>query len=381
MAWNEPGGNRPRDPWGGGGNDQGPPDLDEALRKLQDKLNQIFGGGNSKNSPTPSSGLVPLFIIIAVAVFVIATGFKQINEQERGIVLRLGVYSRTLDPGLHWTWPLLEDVAKVNATRLRLHTTQGLMLTEDENIVSVELSVQYKVADPKSFVLAVREPEISLQEATESALRHVVGSSEMHQVLTEGRERIAYDVQARLQDYLNAYHTGIQVTKVNVENTEPPKEVQASFDDVIKAREDEVRAKNEAEAYANQIIPEARGRSKRIEQEASAYRDQVISRAEGEAKRFDKLYEEYQKAPAVMRQRLYLDAVQYMMANSSKVLMDVKSNNNLVVLPLEKMLQSSSSSASSASNSPLAPPPIRDLTDTVAEQLRQDTSTRHRDAR
>jgi membrane protease subunit HflK len=243
------------------------------------------------------------------------------------------------------------------------------------------------VLDPKNFVLAVHDPENSLREATDSALRHVFGSSEMDQVLTEGREQIAADVQTRLQYYLDLYNTGVQVEKVNVEGTTPPEQVKAAFDDVIRAREDEERAKNEAQTYANGIIPEARGQAQRIIEEATAYRDQVVARAEGEAARFEKLLTEYQKAPAVTRERLYLDTMQDVMAGSSKVLVDVEGGNNMLYLPLDRMVSGGGAvqapASTSAGGSAASAPNVRELTDRVVEQLRADAqnAARRREGR
>lgn len=273
MAWNEPGGNN-QDPWGGKRGNDGPPDLDEALKKFQEKINQMFGGGRSGGGAS-SGGLsgasIGVLIVVLFLVYM-AVGIYQVNEQERAVILRFGLYSETKGPGLHWNWPLIDNVTKVNVTKVRLHSTRGQMLTEDLNIVEVNLSVQYSIADAQDFVLRVRDPERSLAEATDSALRHVAGSTEMHEVLTEGREQMAVDVRAKLQSYLDAYKTGIQVEKVNVEETNPPREVQSAFDDVNKAREDEERLKNEAQAYANGIIPEARGKAQRVIEEANAYK-------------------------------------------------------------------------------------------------------------
>jgi len=382
MAWNEPGGNN-QDPWGGnrGGND-GPPDLDEALKKFQDKINRLFGG----SSPAGGSGAGGLsgasiaLILTVVVLGYLALGIYQVNEQERAVILRFGLYSTTKGPGLHWNPPLIDSVTKVNVTKVRLHSTRGEMLTEDLNIVDVNLSVQYSIADAQDFVLRVRDPERSLAEATDSALRHIVGSTEMHAVLTEGREKIAVDVQARLQQYLDAYSTGIQVEKVNVEETTPPREVQAAFDDVNKAREDEERLKNEAEAYANGIIPEARGKAQRMIEEANAYRAQVVAQSEGEAQRFEKLLIEYKKAPQVTRERLYLDAVQKVLANSSKVMIDVKGGNNMLYLPLDKIVQQSSTPVSAVTE--ISPDVVREISNRVMDQLRRDAiSTRRREVR
>lgn len=361
MAWNEPGNNgNQRDPWGGGGNggDQGPPDLDEVIRSLNKKLNGLFGkggsgGGNGGNAGASSGVLGLLFGAIFVIWF--GMGIYQVNQQELAVVLRFGKYHDTVEPGLQWNPPLIDEVTKINVTRVRSSTHSGLMLTEDENMINVELSVQYTVSNPKDFLLAVRDPELSLHHATESALRHVVGSSVMHDVLTDGRENIAIEIQARLQNYLNDYTTGIQVAKVNVEETRPPREVQAAFDDVIKAREDEQRVKNEAEAYANGIVPEARGMAQRLIEEANAYKQSVIAQAQGQAARFEALLAEYKRAPAVTRERLYIEAIESVMSNSSKVMVDVEGGNNMMYLPLDKIVGSSTGAATNRDNNSYQP--------------------------
>lgn len=381
MAWNEPGGNN-QDPWGGGNRNDGPPDLDEALKKFQDKLGGIFGGsGGSGNSGGGFSGAAIVGVLVVLAFLYALTGIYQINEQERAVVLRLGVYSDTKGPGLHWNPPLIDHVTKLNVTKVRLHSSKGLMLTEDLNIVEVNLSVQYSIADAKDFVLNVRDPERSMTQATDSALRHVVGSTDMHQVLTEGREFMATQVKARLQEYIDGYGTGINIETVNVEDTNPPREVQAAFDDVNKAREDEERLKNEAEAYSNGIIPEARGKAQRMIEEATAYRDQVVAKAEGEAQRFEKLLFEYKKAPRVTRERLYLDAVEQVMANSTKVMIDVEGGNNMLYLPLDKIV--GSGSAAAARGQSISPDVLREITDRVTDQMRRESinNARRREVR
>jgi membrane protease subunit HflK len=211
------------------------------------------------------------------------------------------------------------------------------MLTEDESIVELPLTVQYNVSDVRAFALNVRDPETSLRHATDSAVRHVVGSTELNQALSEGREAIAAEVKQRLQTYLNTYESGILVINVNIQEARPPEEVRAAFDDVIKAKEDESRLKNQAQAYANGVIPEARGKSQRLIEEAEAYKAEVIARAEGESDRFEKLLAEYKRAPQVTRERLYLDAVENVMSNASKVMVDVKGGNNMIYLPLDRM--------------------------------------------
>jgi membrane protease subunit HflK len=346
MAWNEPGGGNQKDPWGG--RDQGPPDLDEALRKLQEKLNGIFGGKQRTPSGGEGGGSGVLFAVVlaAVAVIYFALGFYQVDQQERAVVLRLGRYLETVNPGLHWNWPLVDQVTKENVTKVRSLSHRSQMLTEDENIVDVAISVQYTVARVEDFLLQVKQPEASLAQAMESALRHVVGSAAMGQVITEGREQIAVDVQQRLQQYLDVYKTGIQVAKVNIEEAHAPAQVQEAFDDVTRAKEDRERLKNEAEAYANSIIPEARGRAQRQLEEAAAYREQVVARAQGEAARFESLLAEYRKAPEVTRNRLYIDAVQSVLGSSGKVLVDVKGSNNLLYLPLDRMTQGGAAASS-----------------------------------
>ncbi|NVK40957.1 MAG: FtsH protease activity modulator HflK [Oceanospirillaceae bacterium] len=388
MAWNEPGGNgdgNNHDPWSGdkrggnrGGGDQGPPDLDEALRKLQDRLNGIFGktgGGGGGGGGTSGSGFVWVLLAVVVIGWA-AMGFYTVDQQERGVVLRLGKYYETVNPGLQWNPPLIDEVTKVNTTRVRTHDHRALMLTEDENIVDIDMTVQYLVTDPKAYRLNVRDPENSLAHAAESALRQVVGSSEMHSLLTEGREALAIAVQQRLQNYMQTYSTGLNISKINVKNAQAPTQVQDAFDDVIKAREDEQRVKNEAEAYANGIVPEARGEAQRMLEEANAYREEVTARAEGETKRFLALLGEYQKAPEVTRERLYLDTMQSVFEKNPKVLVDVQGGNNMMYLPLDKLMQNSTERREAARGGQrLDEQSMRDLTDRVVDELRQRQST------
>lgn len=357
MAWNEPGGNsNNQDPWGGrrGGDRKGPPDLDEAFRKLQESLNGLFGGGRKRGGgegPGNGGGFGLLGIGLGLfAVIWLYSAVYVVDEQEQAVVLRFGKYYETVGPGLNIYFPPIDRKFQENVTRERAYSKQGLMLTEDENIVEVPLTVQYKISNLQDFVLNVDQPEVSLQHSTESALRHVVGSTEMDQVLTEGRELMASEIKERLQRFLDTYRTGITVTQVNVESAAAPREVQEAFDDVIRAREDEQREKNQAETYANGVVPEARGQAQRLIEDANGYRDEVISRAQGEAERFTKLVAEYRKAPEVTRERLYLDTMQELMTNTSKVLVTgEKGQNNLLYLPLDKMLDSRSGAAPSVS--------------------------------
>lgn len=374
MSWNEPGGgnNGPRDPWGGG--NQGPPDLDEAFKKLQQSIAGLFGGGRRGSGPAKggmSSALLSMILGGVVMVWGLM-GFYQLDEQERAVVLRFGEYHATLTPGLQWNPPLIDEVIIVNTTKVRAAGLREVMLTQDENIVEVNMSVQYVINDPQNFVLEVRDPEVSLQHAAQSALRHVVGGTTMDLVLTEGRAALAFEVRDKLQQYLNDYTTGIQVSKVNIDESKPPAQVQGAFDDVIKAREDEERVKNEAQSYANGIVPEARGRAQRVLEESNAYRDQVIARADGEAQRFNQLLAEYQKAPEVTRERLYIDSVQSVFANTNKVMVDVDGGNNVLYLPLDKMVPNAGLPRGLGGGSGMNDREMREIVDQVTEQLRRD---------
>jgi modulator of FtsH protease HflK len=361
MAWNEPGGGKNsnnQDPWGSGGNrggnrggKQGPPDLDEALKKLQDSLNNMFGkkGGSDRNGNRGGSGAgqgIPKSLWLLAGVVILAVWLYNavfmVDEQEQALILRFGEYNRTLESGLHLYFPPIERRFQRNVTQVRSYRQTGQMLTEDENIVEVPLAVQYRISNLQNFILRVEDPETSLRHATESALRHVVGSTSMHQVLTEGREQMGVETTERLQRYLDLYQTGITVVQVNIESAQAPAEVQDAFDDVIRAREDEVRERNQAESYANSVIPEARGRATRMLEEANGYRDEVVARAMGEAERFNLLVEQYRQSPDVLRERLYLETMQAVLGNTSKVLVSGgEGNNNLLYLPLDRLVQQS----------------------------------------
>ena len=339
MAWNDPPGNN-NDPWGNRG-DQGPPDLDEAIKKLQGQLSGIFGGKKDGSGPTgsnPFSAKMFGILLPVLAAFYLYMGVYQIDAQERGVVFFFGeVQEELLTEGINFKAPIFYTVEVVNVTRVRSKDHQALMLTEDENIVNVSLTVQWVVDNAVDFTVNVNDPERSLDNATESALRHVVGSSTMDQTITDGREAIAIEVQDRLQKYLRIYGTGIFINKVNIDRSAPPAQVQDAFNDVQKAVEDKQKFINQSNAYAQSIVPEARGKAQRQIQEASAYRDQVIAKAEGEAERFEKLLKEYQLAETVTRDRLYIDALESVFSKSSKVMVDVEGGNNMMYLPLDRL--------------------------------------------
>lgn len=362
MAWNEPGNNgsgNDKDPWGGGkrGGDQGPPDIDEVIRNLTKKFNSLFGssGGGSGNSGSSASGasggglstgLIAGLVAVVVAGWAFM-GFYLVNEAERGVVLRFGkVLEAQVLPGLRWNPPIIDEVNLVNISALNTETYQNrAMLTTDENIIDIAVTVQYRIQDPVKFVIAVDDPKRSLDNSAESAIRHVVGGNYMDQILTTGRSVLAGDVEVRLQEYMDLYNTGIFISQVNVVDAQPPDAVRPAFDDVIRAREDEQRAQNQAQQYSNQIIPEARGEAQQQIEQANAYREEVIARATGDASRFDQLLIEYKKAPGVTRQRLYIDALQDIMTASSKIMIDVDGGSNMLYVPLDKIMEQNNASS------------------------------------
>ena len=361
MAWNEPGGSG-KDPWGSQGGDQGPPDLDELARKFQQKLGGLFGGKGGGESGSGGGrggggasriglGLV-LGALVAVWVF---SGIYIVAPAERAVVLQFGRYVKTTGPGPHWVPRFIQTVEKVNVEQIRNIQRQASMLTQDENIISVALAVQYRVKDIKDYVFLVRDPDLTLREATESAVREVIGKSKLDFALTEGRSEIMTRTEALIQEILDRYGTGLQITSVNLQDAQPPEQVQGAFEDAIKAREDEQRLKNEAEAYANEIVPVARGKAARQLEEANAYKAQVIAQAEGEASRFEQLLTEYRKSPAVTRQRLYLETMESVLANSSKVMVDVEGGNNLMYLPLDQLIQRGAEAQARQEGDALAP--------------------------
>lgn len=388
MAWNEPGGKgNNNDPWGnnnGGGNR--PPDLDEAFKQFMDKLNGLLGGkgSGSNNGGSDNGGIGGLLSIVGVVALGLLAfnAVYQLDEQERGVVLRTGTYIETQEPGLHWKIPVIDEVIPVNTTKVREAEIRERMLTEDENIVEVELNVQYRVADPVAFALRVEDPELTLSSASESALRHEVGSTAMDPILTTGRAVLADVVKLRLQDYLDRYRTGISLTNVNIKDARPPQQVKEAFDDVQKAKQDKERFINEAEAYANSVVPEARGRAQRQLEEASAYQQRIVSRAEGEAARFQNLLGEYRKAPAVTRERLYIEAVTSVYSNSNKILVDVEGGNNMMYLPLDKVMQSMPATNQSSSTA-LSSSQTSRIADQVINELRsrQNNNTPRREGR
>jgi membrane protease subunit HflK len=350
MALNDPN-------WGKRGND-GPPDLDELWRRLNQRLNSMFGGKGGGTAPqTPSGrqmgGGLGLLLIIVVLVW-LASGFYIVDSAQRGVVLRFGKFVESTQPGPRWhlPWPI-ESAEVVNVSGNRSVEIgyrnnvkskvlkESLMITDDENIIDIQFAVQYVLKDPEDYLFNNRDPDATVMQAAESAIREVVGKSKMDFLLYEGKEQVTTSVRKLMQDIIDRYKTGITISRVTMQDSQAPEQVQAAFDDAVKAGQDRERQKNEAQAYANDIIPKARGSASRLMQEAEGYKQSVIANAEGEASRFRQIVTEYNKAPSVTRDRLYLDTMQQILSNSSKIVVDQKSGGNLLYLPLDKLMQNS----------------------------------------
>jgi modulator of FtsH protease HflK len=353
--------------WGKRTNNSGPPDLDEIWRNVNRRMNELFGrrretpdgggdGGGGMHVPIGGAGM----LIALVVLIWLASGFYIVDEGRRGVVTRFGKYTETTLPGPRWHLPFpiegveLVDFSQVKTIEVGYRNTprnkidkEAVMLTDDENIIDIQFAVQYNLKSAEDYVFNNRRPDQVVAYVAESAIREVVGKSKMDFALYEGREQIAKQTEQLMQQNLDRFGTGVFVQKVTLQNVQPPEKVQAAFDDAVKAGQDRERLKNEGEAYANNVIPTARGTASRLLQEANGYRSEVVQRAEGDAQRFDQVLVEYQKAPGVTRQRLYLDAMQSVLGSSSKVLIDQKSGS-LLYLPLDKLIQQSTQSAGSA---------------------------------
>ena len=371
--------------WGkrGGGN-EGPPDLDEMWRNFNRKLNSLFsrrGGGPDSGEPPNmkqlGGGAGLIFGVVLVAW--LASGFYIVVEGQRGVVLTFGKFSEVTTSGLHWRVPYpfqsneIVDLTGVRTVEVGYRNNvktkvlrESLMLTDDENITDIQFAVQYILKDPVEYLFTNRRPEDTVLQAAESAFREIVGKSKMDFVLYEGREQIAVAAQTLMQQILDRYKTGISISKVTMQNAQPPEQVQAAFDDAVRAKQDLERQKNEGQAYFNDVVPKARGTASRLTEEANGYRQSVIANAEGEASRFKQILVEYNKAPQVTRDRLYLDMVQQILASTSKILIDAKAGNNLLYLPLDKIIQMSTASATPEGQASLPsaratePPPAPD---------------------
>ena len=346
MAWNEPGNNGDKkDPWKNRGNkEQGPPDLDKVFQDLANKIGGIFGGKPKPGGVSGNGGKFGIGIILAILLVVwFFSGLYTIKEAERAIVLRFGQFHGLEDPGLRWKPTFVDTIEVVDINAILSLSAGGDMLTKDENVVRVEFLVQYRIVDPRAYKFSVTNADDSLSQATDSALRYVVGHSLMDDVLTSGREVVRQNTRETMQAIIDPYNLGLEIVDVNFKDARPPEEVKDAFDDAIAAQEDEERFIKEAEAYAREIEPRARGQVKRMEQEASAYMQRVTLEADGKVARFAKLLPEYQMAPEVTRQRLYLETMEAVYSNTSKVLIDVEGGGNMMYLPLDKIMQNQSS--------------------------------------
>ena len=360
-------------------NGNNPPDLDEALHKLKQKFSNFFnfGGGNNGSS---TKVLVP--IILALTLIWAGLGIHILDEKEKAVVLRLGKFHSIVGPGFNWQPFILDQVYSAEVTKVIEYQVAGLMLTEDENIVKVPLTVQYNIKSIKEYILNVNKPERSLRHATDSAVRHAVGSTNLDDVLGEGRVLLADEVKNRLQEYLDSYGAGIKIIAVTIQEAQPPSAVKQAFDDVIAAKEDKDRYKNEAEAYRNGILPEARGNAQRIIEEANAYKGQVVAKAAGEAERFEKLLNEYNKAKDVTRSRLYIDAIEQVLTNSAKIMVDVEGGNNMLYLPLDQILKGNKNTGSAPAEATANSTALRDqIVEQVIQELTRKANTNYKGGR
>jgi len=376
MAWNEPGGND-NDPWGNRKNSGGPPDLDEFFKNFSKKFGGMFGnsgrGGGGTQFPGGNlSGMAMSIIIAGLLVLWFFFGFYIVQPAESAVVTQFGRHVTTTQAGLNWhiPWPV-QKVERVNTQEIKSsEVARQLALTQDENLVEIALNVQYRIGNAEDYLFNVRKPDDTVKQAAESALREVVGRTDMNPLITFGRDVVRVEVEANIQSILRDYVSGIEVTQVNLTHSEAPEQVRGAFEDVIKAREDRERFINEAEAYRNEIRNRAGGDATRMLEEAEAYRARVTEASVGESQRFLALLEEYKKAPKVTRDRLYIESMEHVLGNTSKVLVDSDSGNNLMYLPIDKLINNAGSGFSSGTNSTTTIP-----SSTSVETLRVPTTT------
>jgi modulator of FtsH protease HflK len=373
MAWNEPGGNK--NPWDRRPG-QAPPDLDDIVRNWQRRLGAIFGGGSGTRAPGGRPrlnwGAIGLLLLAVWG----ATGFYQVDAAERGVVTRFGRYVQTTNEGLRWHWPWpVESVQIVNVAENAAIEDKTSMLTADENLVDINMAVQFLRADPLKFVFRVRDPEETLTDVSESAIREIIGQSKLDFVLGAGRQEITERTKELIQRMLDVYQTGITVISVNLTAVSVPDPVAPSQKDAIKAREDRDRFSQEAQAYANDVVPKARGTAARQLQDAQAYRTRIIAESEGETSRFAQLLDAYERAPNVTRERLYIETIETVLGRSHKVLLDTGPGSNVIYLPLDKLMEKSSASGSDGTTGVIATPGVRDPSVSI-ENIPVDPRTR-----
>jgi len=389
------------DPGWGNRNDEGPPDLDEVMRELSRKVNAFFGkkpDANPSPEKAPSISFMPILGLILLVW--VATGFYIVDQGSRGVVLRFGKHVETTMPGPRWHMPFpIETVNVVNMEQVRTieigyrsadggavrskELKESLMLTDDENIIDLQFAVQYNLKNVEDSLFSNRSAEESIRGIAESAIREVVGKNKLDFALYEGREEVAINTKKLMQDILDRYKTGINVVSVTMQNAQPPEQVQAAFEDAVKAKQDLERQKNEGQAYANDVIPKARGTASRLLQEAQGYKLRVENEAQGNVSRFNQIFAQYQKAPEVTRQRMYLDAQEQIMSNVSKVIVDQKNGNNLLYLPLDKLMSVAGANAPTAAPNGAATTtaPAVSLNPNADGRSRDDVRTREREGR
>jgi membrane protease subunit HflK len=375
-------GNDGKEPRQTGRPNDGPPDLDQLWREFNQRINRLLrgkggggaGGGSSNDGDDDARNAgISAGVAGAVIFFLwLVSGFFIVQEGQTGIVLTFGKYSHSAQPGFNWRWPYpIQTQETVNLSQVRTVeigyrsnvrnklARESLMLTDDENIIDIQFAVQYRLKDASAWVFNNRDQEETVKQVAETAIREVVGKAKMDFVLYEGREKIAFDTSALMQQILDRYATGVLVANVTMQAVQPPEQVQAAFDDAVKAGQDRERQKNEGQAYANDVVPKARGAASRLMQESEGYRARVVANAEGEAARFNKVLVEYQRAPAVMRDRLYIEAMQQIFASTTKIMVDTKSNNSMIYLPLDKLIAQTAAEAAAGMTAPAtaaAPP-------------------------
>lgn len=389
------------DPQWGNRNSGGPPDLEEILRKLNAKLSSLMGGRGAPRSPGGGGSSQPQhfgagigLIAAIVALIWIASGFYIVDASQRGVVLRFGKKVEVTESGPRWHLPFpIETVEVVNLSQVRTVEVgyrdnvknkmlkESLMLTDDENIIDIQFAVQYFLKDPADYLFNNRAPDENVRQAAETAIREVVGKNKMDFVLYEGREQVADSATKLIQEILDRYKSGILISKLTMQNAQPPEQVQAAFDDAVKAGQDRERQKNEGQAYANDVIPRASGTAARLIQESQGYKQSVIANAEGDASRFKQILVEYQKAPGVTRERMYLDMMQQVMGNVSKVMVDQKNGNSLLYLPLDKLMATSRSAGSAPAPAVQEPVTSESNDNNAAQRARDSLLGRDRGAR
>ena len=372
MAWNQPGGSNGKDPWGQRGN-QGPPDLDEIVKKIQQKLGGLFGGkggggGGGDSGGDKISGMGVMLVLIVVLAVWLLWPFYIVKEGERGVVLRFGKYSETTGPGMRWHLPYpfesaeVVDIKNVSTLEIGYHSSrdskakthvpnEALMLTKDENIIDVEFAIQYRINDAANYLFKVYEQELTIRQASESAIREVAGKHAFDYLITEGRNDINKKISELLQSILDRYEAGIEIVSVDMQDAQPPQQVKDAYYDAINAREEQEQFKNEAQAYANKVGPLASGDAKIMTEQAEGYKASKIARSQGDAQRFNQIALEYARAPRVTRERLYLEAMEEVLSNTTKIYVDQKAGNNLLYLPLDKLVPMRQEQSTSIENS------------------------------